>query len=827
MKWVYWTLALAITISLIALLSLYRSKNREEHFAAIALAPPAPTQITAPATSSSSTQPWWIPAPPIPSTHPTTIAATTPTTFPTTVASTNPATAPTIARLHPIAPTTQSADTLDDQIGQSIHNGVTFLLSKFHSGRLDGFDDDGDAAAGLDALAVYAILHAGEATNDLRISEHSPVIDDMLKVLKGLHIPSGHSTYSRSLRASALGVYDRGEDRAALRADLAWLLDDASNGSYTYDPQASNQPRDPNSWDNSNSQYGVLGVWAASETGLEVPNAYWAAVQNHWLQCQMPDGQWTYQPGSPDPELSMTVAGITTLFVTQDQLSAASTTLERPPFIPALDRGLKWLETGDNSVDLSHVRQQFQTYNLYGLERAALASGFKYFGTHNWYAELAAKALSVQQADGSWDIGDSIVDTSFTLLFLSRGRHPIFMNKLRYDGFWANRPRDISNLTRYAAHMLQRPLNWQVVSLATDWTDWMDSPILFISGDKDPNLTDADCDKLRSFAENGGLIFTQADEGSDAFNKFVADLSHRLFPQYALQALPPTHDIYSTLFRIDSPLPLQGVSNGSRLLLLHSPQELNQAWQARNWIYQQSRYELGLNVFIYASGKANFRNKLHTPLVPTPTVTPIGKVNIARLKYNGNWNPEPAAWPRFAKIFLNQTSIAAVPAPTTFQELPKLDLQQTPLAHLTGTAEVPFDAAAIKAVHDYVTSGGILLIDAADGSPDFTQSVLKTLLPQAFPHLMLHPMADDDPILVGTGDCMSSIALKLRPHAAELLATPIGTLETLTAGRGLLILSRSDLTTALLGTNTYSVLGYEPDVATNLIRNILLWTIER
>ncbi len=88
-------------------------------------------------------------------------------------------------------------------------------------------------------------------------------------------------------------------------------------------------------------------------------------------------------------------------------------------------------------------------------------------------------------------------------------------------------------------------------------------------------------------------------------------------------------------------------------------------------------------------------------------------------------------------------------------------------------------------------------------------------------------MTNDDPILAGTGDCMTPIALKLRPRAAELLATPTGTLETLSAGRGLLILSRSDLTTALLGTNTYSVMGYEPDVATSLIRNILLWTIAR
>src|SRR5207248_9836751 len=121
-------------------------------------------------------------------------------------------------------------------------------------------------------------------------------------------------------------------------------------------------------------------------------------------------------------------------------------------------------------------------------------------------------ALLGQRPDGSWYTIDGrlnpVVDTSFTLLFLSRGRHPIFMNKLRFDGPWANRPRDVSNLARYAAHSPERQLNWQVVSPASDWTDWTDAPILFLASHEVPTLAAEDYDKLRAFAENGGLIFT-------------------------------------------------------------------------------------------------------------------------------------------------------------------------------------------------------------------------------------------------------------------------------------------------------------------------------
>ena len=71
-------------------------------------------------------------------------------------------------------------------------------------------------------------------------------------------------------------------------------------------------------------------------------------------------------------------------------------------------------------------------------------------------------------------------------------RHPILMNKLRFNGYWANRPRDAANLAKYATTQLARPINWQVVPLAVDWTQWMDSPILYMASHEPPTLSDAD-----------------------------------------------------------------------------------------------------------------------------------------------------------------------------------------------------------------------------------------------------------------------------------------------------------------------------------------------
>ena len=89
-----------------------------------------------------------------------------------------------------------------------------------------------------------------------------------------------------------------------------------------------------------------------------------------------------------------------------------------------------------------------------------------------------------QGRNGAWH---DRVNTAFAVLFLSRGRHPILMNKLRYDGPWANRPRDLANLARFGTRELERPLNWQVVNLRRDYHDWLDSPILYVASHVRPN----------------------------------------------------------------------------------------------------------------------------------------------------------------------------------------------------------------------------------------------------------------------------------------------------------------------------------------------------
>src|SRR5438270_10962468 len=111
-----------------------------------------------------------------------------------------------------------------------------------------------------------------------------------------------------------------------------------------------------NPWDNSNSQFGLLGVWSGAECGIEVPQQYWQQVQKHWIDCQLNSGQWSYSALQMNPGFAMTAGGIASLFVTHDYLDTpmyiGQGSAGRDPLTPALAKGLKYLETGDNSLGL-------------------------------------------------------------------------------------------------------------------------------------------------------------------------------------------------------------------------------------------------------------------------------------------------------------------------------------------------------------------------------------------------------------------------------------------------------------------------------------------
>ncbi len=67
-------------------------------------------------------------------------------------------------------------------------------------------------------------------------------------------------------------------------------------------------------------------MWAIAQTNYELPRGIWEAFDAAWRRHHLPDGGWCYQtPGSKaegKSTMSMSSAGVATLFITQDYLYA-------------------------------------------------------------------------------------------------------------------------------------------------------------------------------------------------------------------------------------------------------------------------------------------------------------------------------------------------------------------------------------------------------------------------------------------------------------------------------------------------------------------------
>jgi hypothetical protein len=494
-------------------------------------------------------------------------------------------------------------------------------------------------------------------------------------------------------------------------------------------------------------------------------------------------------------------------------------------------------------VNVSGPRTVYLGYTLHALSRVGLASGYKYLGANDWYRSLARKVVLSQWESGAWGrkdeaSADTLVDTAYSMLFLARGRHPVLMNKLRLDeagrtdrGAWNNRPRDLANLARFASRELERPLNWQIVSIDREAADWSDAPILYLASHAALKLTDAEVAKIRAFVDGGGLLFTQADNGSESFNLYVNQLAKRLFPESELKDLSVDDELYSLQYIIAKPNRprLRAVSNGSRLLWVHSPTDLAVAWQQRAEKTQRTAFEMGVNLFVYAGGKADLRNRLDDRAIPPPNFAASSTIALARLKYDGAWDPEPAAWPRFARYLQWATSIALLPKVVDLSgQGAAIDVREFPIAHVSGSSAFNPSDAQLKALRDYVTGGGVLIAEAVGGANSpFADSLQSTLLPKAFPDARFAPLAANDPMLHATFKGMEDVwPPRLRPYAAQKLGKEIPAIRTASVGKGRVIYLPLDATTGLLGANTWPIFGYEPHEAAALMKNIVLWSVE-
>lgn len=714
----------------------------------------------------------------------------------------------------------------DEVVEDAINRGVRFIKSQRNAdGNWEPFKDTKDKHwGGTTGLAVLSLLYANQDPRD----------DFMQRSLDWLAGQTLNGTYAFGVRAHAFSLLKAGASRYRLQDDLKWLLDnvwsrDSQNpGCYGY--EAPEKGAAGGYWDNSASQFGVLGVWMAAETGLEVPDIYWESVGQHWLKYQNRDGGWGYLERKPSTG-SMTAAGLASLFVVLDR-RYADRMKDAGGLVSAIDAGLSWLgrefAVDTNPHDEGGPRWLY--YYLYGVERAGRASGYKFFGQHDWFREGADYLLTAQSDDGKWDTSggdmDPLRNTAFAVMFLCHGRAPLLFNKLQHDADWNAKLRDVAGLARFASRALERLLNWQIVRLDAPVEDLMEAPILYLCGESKWQFTDAEVQKLREYVQRGGLIFAVAGRDSVEFTNSIRDLAARALPEYPLRPLPDGHPLFSgeANYAIDKPPLILEANNGYRTLLLLSQRDLAAAWNRGVARASTERdLQLGTNVYLYATDKTASRSRLQTPNIPLRSTPTERTVKLACLKYDGKWDVEPYVWTRLRRYMQNETGTLLLV--TSGVPLDSDTLGEFRVAHISGPGAFELTPDEVKGLRKFLDNGGTLLADAVNGSREFTATLEKYLgqVTQGQPQ----PLGTKSFIL--SGDTLpGGTDLGGTEFRRAVRSTGSGRkypqLRAYGSQRRLVaIYSPLDLTVSLLGTPVFGLQGYESASALKIMRNLILY----
>ena len=693
---------------------------------------------------------------------------------------------------------------------------------------------------GYTALAVLALLYAGE-------TYQHPDLRDAVAYLQRVSVDG---TYAVAVRLNIWAMLPP-KFGDLLATDTKWLTDgfSAAAGGWTY-RQAPNSTRR----DNSITQYGALGLWEAAKRGQKIDRSYWQRLEERFLKMQLADGGWNYTGDGPATG-SMTAAGLATLFITQDLLHAREflDTGGTPAghSQEAIERGLQWMRR-----NFSHTqnpgRDEYFFYYLYAVERVGLASGYKYFGTHDWFRQAAAEVigrllrrnpvsgtLTVRGSNGPPARGRSVKlhHLAFGLLLLSRGRVPVAFNKLEAPGLaWNNRPRDVANLTRRLSSDTETALNWQIVSIDAEPHEWLDAPVLYLASHQAVPWTaqSAPLAKLTRYLDLGGLMFAVNEGRSHAFAHSIEAMGQTMYPQLTWRTLPADHWVYTILWPIETRRPpLRGLSNGVRELIILSPDtDFSAAFQVGvpGHADKPEVYRTAAHIYLYASEMNRPRPRLarhsQTPL-PDETRDQHAAATVVRARHGGNWNPEPAALDVFA------AALAADPAhPIRIRivddPLAAIDRREPPpaLVIASGINAHEFTAEERRAIQAYVKAGGVILFETPGGRGDFTRSAESAcgniFQGEAGP---IQPLLRS-PIITAEGleGAVRLGRVGYRPYSLEVF----GARETRPRLRGMIIdgqprvlFSRDDLTHALLDQPCWGVSGYSPATAKNLLANIL------
>ncbi|QEL18233.1 DUF4159 domain-containing protein [Limnoglobus roseus] len=762
------------------------------------------------------------------------------------------------------------------RVNRAIEKGKKFLIEREGGkGNWEGLllETIGDQVGGQTALATLALLTSGVPAED-------KVVQRGLDYLRKLE---PRKTYVVALSTMAFAeAKQKSKDLDRIQKNTEWLL--------------ANSIRDKGKligWsypshivpDASNTQYALLGLYAAKQAGVKIDDKHWEEIRDLYIRIQKPAGHWVYNysgaaGGLDGPSFSMTTAGVCGLLIAGMGLNDSQQQLNEITGVAAncgvytanepLAKGMKWISdrfSFDTAPGLKSVY-----YNVYGLERLGRISGQRFIGKYDWYREGCDYLTRVQNDNGSW-VGEGgaadrfpTISTSFALMFLAKGKTPILLTKLAFDTLgdpdnvigWNRKQSDVRNLTEFASRELFNGTNlaWQVYDgrkielsgekLQTEVESLLACPVVYFNGHTRPNLTGAQRDLLKKYVDEGGFVLAEACCGSEEYTREFRALMRELFPESKLEPMKPEHAIWRSFFSV-SPADIAGVEcmeRGCKTVVVLCTKPLAGYWEENRFMVSkgtpaknqgQRAYQFAGNVIAYATGMQppeQRGTKVAIAADPKKDLSPPrSALKPAQLVVQSETPPAPAAMRNLMAHVKTSTGVDTVLAAQLVRPNdPELDKYK--FIYLHGRKEFDLSLSEVTNLAACLDTGGLLFADAACGKPGFDKS-FRELVPKLFEGRKLEPIPVDDELYSAkiNGVAITSVQ---RREKSDGTGTDGGykdlppLLEGVKIdGRWVVIYSKYDIGCALERHKSTECLGHTPESALKLATAAVLYSLKR
>jgi len=312
-----------------------------------------------------------------------------------------------------------------------------------------------------------------------------------------------------------------------------------------------------------------------------------------------------------------------------------------------------------------------------------------------------------------------------------------------YD--WNMVPADCQSLLRSAYKHLN--MDYKVQTTALDGFDSTPAeiPVLYFSGGRSLNFTDANREVLRKYLLAGGMAWFDSVVGSPYFYKSALTELKQILPELQIRRLPEDHPIFhmvtdtvqvGTKTKKEVMPVLDAVYIGSRVAAVVSAYGMGAGWDntTPDLIKQADYYDhasavrLGLNLVSYAMGyfrvgQAHARAQVYRDEDLQDNSDPVV---FAQIRTRGVWNTEPGGANNLLRFMKKNLSVKANYLVKTVR------LDTDPLAdysflYLSGISDFSLDDAERNALRSYLQGGGYLMIDNSLGLDEFGKAVYREM----------------------------------------------------------------------------------------------------